>query len=177
VTLNLDRQAPVLTPTVTPAPNEAGWHATDPTIRFECTDALSGVASCPDPITVTDEGSAVDYTASAEDLAGDSAQATVTINLDKTPPQLGFTAPGHGGAVTQDPPPVTLSVSDNLALSLNGQPVAAECSLTDGTAQCQLPAPIPGTQATLQAQVSDLGRSGQPCFGSPRKREPERARL
>ncbi len=87
--INIDKTPPTITGTRTPAPNAQGWNNTDVTVTFTCADALSGVDSCgPTPQVVTTEGRAQARTATAVDLAGNSASATVSgINIDKTPPE------------------------------------------------------------------------------------------
>ena len=51
VTLNIDKTPPTLTSASDPAPNINGWNNTDVTVSFECLDATSGIAICPDPTT------------------------------------------------------------------------------------------------------------------------------
>ena len=55
-TINIDRTQPTIAATITPASTVGGWHSADVTVTFTCGDALSGVASCPAPVTVTAEG-------------------------------------------------------------------------------------------------------------------------
>ncbi|HET6404118.1 MAG TPA: HYR domain-containing protein [Candidatus Thermoplasmatota archaeon] len=87
--INIDRTAPVLSGTRSPAPNAAGWNNADVTVSFACTDALSGVASVTGPQVVSTEGTAQSRSGSCVDLAGNSASATVSgINLDKTAPSV-----------------------------------------------------------------------------------------
>ncbi len=88
VTINLDRTAPTITPTVAPPANSEGWHNTDPTVSFTCTDALSGIAQCPAPQVISDSGSGRTVAGTATDLAGNTATATATVNLDKASPTI-----------------------------------------------------------------------------------------
>ncbi|HZY07492.1 MAG TPA: hypothetical protein VFE69_07095, partial [Ilumatobacteraceae bacterium] len=70
------------------APNTLGWYADDVTIAFACTDALSGVDTCPGAIGLG-EGSNQTAQGTSADAAGNLANATVNnINIDKTVPQL-----------------------------------------------------------------------------------------
>lgn len=87
-TVNIDKTVPVITASVSPSPNSAGWHNTDVTVTFACSDALSGIASCPAPITVTTEGAGQTIIGTAVDKAGNSADSTLTLNIDKTPPSI-----------------------------------------------------------------------------------------
>lgn len=81
-----DATPPVITASVTPPPNAAGWNSSDVTVTFSCSDALSGVANCPAPVTVTTEGADQKVSGTAYDKAGNSATASVVLNIDKTPP-------------------------------------------------------------------------------------------
>jgi len=88
VTLNIDKTPPTLSPTVTPQPNLAGWHKSDATVSFTCTDATSGIAVCPSPVTVNAEGANQIISGTATDLAGNSATASLTVSLDKSAPTI-----------------------------------------------------------------------------------------
>ncbi len=83
-----DNDLPTITPTVAPAPNANGWHKSDVTITYACSDATSGIASCPTPVTVTTEGANQVISGTATDRAGNSATASVTLNIDKTAPTI-----------------------------------------------------------------------------------------
>jgi hypothetical protein len=93
VTVKRDATPPQITASRTPEPNTAGWNNTDVTVSFTCDDATSGVASCADAQTLTDEGAGQSVTGMAADQAGNTASLTVEdINIDKTSPQLACTA-------------------------------------------------------------------------------------
>jgi len=49
VTINLDETAPNITPSQTPAADSFGWNNTGVTVNFACSDATSGVKTCPAP--------------------------------------------------------------------------------------------------------------------------------
>jgi hypothetical protein len=162
-TLNIDKTAPTIAASVTPAANGNGWHRVDPTVSFACEDGLSGLLSCPEPITVSHEGADQPVEGTAIDNAGNTAVAAVTIRLDKTPPSAAFSYPAEGAVVTDNPPAVELALADNLAvdptsirIAVNGTPVAADCTVEATSARCTLPGTIPGTGASLQAEIADL---------------------
>lgn len=81
--------APTIAASIAPAANGFGWHNTPVTVTFTCTNAVS----CPGPVTVSTEGAAQVVTRTAANAAGATASASVTLNLDFTPPVLGVTAP------------------------------------------------------------------------------------
>jgi hypothetical protein len=90
-TLNVDTTPPVISAHVDPPPNVAGWNRADVTVSFECDDATSGIASCPGPVSIDSEGADQVVEGAATDLAGHTSSTSVTVNLDKTPPDLTIT--------------------------------------------------------------------------------------
>jgi streptogramin lyase len=92
VVLNIDKAAPAITASVDPAPNANGWNATAVTVRFTCTDLLSGDVACPAPVIVSTEGANQIVSGTVEDKAGNKAVATVSVNVDKSLPTITATA-------------------------------------------------------------------------------------
>ncbi len=90
--IGVDNDPPTVTASVNPLPNAAGWNNADVTVTFTCSDTVSGVAGCPGPVTVASEGAGQIITGTASDEAGNTKTVTVTINLDKTPPVISFSA-------------------------------------------------------------------------------------
>ncbi len=108
--INIDRSAPVITPSRVPAANAAGWNNAAVTVSYECSDTLSGVESCSTPETLSSEGAAQSATGTATDQADNSASATLGgISIDFGLPTItGSAAPApnvHGWNNT----PVTVS--------------------------------------------------------------------
>ncbi len=88
VTIKLDKTAPTITGSRSPAANAAGWNNSDVTVSFITGDALSGVATNPGS-KVLGEGANQSHSGTVTDVAGNSASATVSgINIDKTAPTL-----------------------------------------------------------------------------------------
>jgi hypothetical protein len=89
VTVKLDKTKPTITGavakgTVTPS----GWYSGPVTVTFTCGDALSGVATCPDPVVLSANGTNT-ATGTATDKAGNTATATVPdIRIDQEKPTL-----------------------------------------------------------------------------------------
>lgn len=90
--VNIDKTDPTITATVAPPPNEYGWNNTDVTVTFTCTDTLSGIEVCPEPITVSSEGADQVITGTAYDKAGNAADIRVALNIDKTTPAVSLSA-------------------------------------------------------------------------------------
>jgi hypothetical protein len=51
------------------------------TVRFTCTDALSGIATCPDPVVLATNGADQAVTRTATDMAGNTTTVTGTSNV------------------------------------------------------------------------------------------------
>jgi RHS repeat-associated protein len=94
--VSIDKTPPSITVSQNPPPNAAGWNNTDVTVAFSCGDALSGVASCSAPVTVTAEVAGQVLTGMATDRAGNVGTASTHVSIDKTPPTVTLTAPLDG---------------------------------------------------------------------------------
>src|SRR5439155_8664697 len=84
IVLNIDTSAPTIIATALPPPNAAGWNDTNVTVNFTCADGVSSIAVCPAPITVPTEGRGQAIAGTAVDKAGNTASASITLNIDKT---------------------------------------------------------------------------------------------
>lgn len=92
ITVKIDKTPPVIAVSVSPEANSAGWHNSDVTVTFTATDKLSGVKSVTQPVTVAAEGANQTVIGEALDIADNKSTASVTLNIDKTPPKLSITA-------------------------------------------------------------------------------------
>ncbi len=101
-----------ITAQVWPKPNAAGWNKTDVSVSFYC----SGAVSCPEPVTVTQEGVGHIVSGTAVNAAGTEATTTVTLRIDKTPPTVSNMVPASG-TIYDDTwsVPVSATVSDALS--------------------------------------------------------------
>ena len=119
--INIDKTAPVVTVTRSPAPDATGWNDTDVTATWTASDALSGIdGSSSATHLFNQDGAGQSATRSFSDRAGNSASATISnINIDKTP------AP-------PPPPPVltpVCSVTPNEIWPANNKPVRVSVSV------------------------------------------------
>src|SRR6266699_2657998 len=111
----IDNTPPTITAFVSRPANAAGWYNADVVVSFTCSDLTSGIANCPAPVTVSTEGANQTITGTAVDGAGNTASASVAINMDKTPPTLVVTSPLDGATVADPSLSITGSVSDSLS--------------------------------------------------------------
>jgi hypothetical protein len=117
-------------------PNGSGRYNGNVTAHSTCSDALSGVASCPADQVLSTEGSAVNSTAaSAAEVAGNTAPSSVvTVKIDKTAPVVTGGTPTGVGSFTatcsgttdnagNTTPPVSATYTVNYTLSAFMAPV------------------------------------------------------
>jgi hypothetical protein len=131
-----DVTPPTITAIASAAPNANGWYRANVRVRFVCADTGgSGVASCPAAQTIATEGEGQVVTGTARDRAGNTASASLTLNIDKTAPVVTAarapeaTANGWVGA----PVTVTFSATDALSGVLPDSTTAAITYTTDRT--------------------------------------------
>jgi len=117
VTVSVDKTLPTITAAVTPTPNANGWNNSDVIVTFACNDSLSGMASCPPVRTASTDGENQSILGTATDKAGNTATASVTVNLDKTPPSLAITSPVSGSTVSSSTGTIRVNGSEGDALS------------------------------------------------------------
>jgi Glucodextranase, domain B/Bacterial Ig-like domain (group 2) len=86
------------------------------TVTFTCTAGTYPIASCPSPQTVSSEGLGRIVSGTVTDTAGDTATASVTINLDKTIPALTVSSPAEQTVESS----FTVTVSGTLTDALSG---------------------------------------------------------
>lgn len=95
-----DETPPVIVPTITPAPNAAGWNNTDVTVSWSVTDdesSITAMSGC-DETLLSDEtdGTVLTCTATSE---GGTASESVVVKIDKTKPVItGTQSPSANGA-------------------------------------------------------------------------------
>ncbi|HZT78198.1 MAG TPA: hypothetical protein VFA27_16200 [Vicinamibacterales bacterium] len=112
-----DTTPPAIVASATPVANANGWNRTNVTVRFTCTAAGSKIAFCPPSVVVSTEGANQIVSGTVRDKAGRTATATVTLNIDKTPPVVvGTRSPSAPpGGWSSMPVTVTFDASDALS--------------------------------------------------------------
>lgn len=85
-----DMTPPVITPTVSPPPNTAGWNDTNVTVSWEVQDPETGVTSssgCATTLLSADTAGTT-LTCVATNGAGLSNSVSIVVKIDKTPPSI-----------------------------------------------------------------------------------------
>jgi len=142
--IGVDNDPPVISASLTPLPNPTGWNNSNVTISFSCFDQTSGVPFCPPLVFVSTEGANQVISGTAKDKAGNTATASVTVNLDKTPPNI---------FATIDPPP------DAAGWNYSSVTVNFSCSdAMSGVASCSSPAALAmeGAGQVVTGTVTDI---------------------
>lgn len=140
--IGIDNDPPTITASASPPPNAAGWNNTPVAMNFTCSDATSGIATCPGPVAVTAEAANQVITGTAADRAGNTASTSVTLNIDRTSPAVAITSPIQGAIVRGTTVRVTGTVIETnslTSLTVNGSPVtltgssfSADLSVAEG---------------------------------------------
>ena len=88
--LLVDLSAPTITLDHTGSANTAGWFNAPVQFTFTCADAISGVASCPAAVTLS-EGANQSVSGTVTDNAGRTASTSVSnVNIDTTKPLVTY---------------------------------------------------------------------------------------
>src|SRR5882762_3015656 len=156
VTVNIDKNNPTITASISPAPNANGINTSTPvTISFTCADPLSGIAVCPNPITVTTTGMNQVFGGTAADKAGNAATANVTLNIQTVAPT---------------PPSITVSISPAPnAKGWNNSNVTVSFACAAGTnplATCPPPVAVStegANQSICGKAIDNAGLSATAC--------------
>jgi hypothetical protein len=99
VKVKLDKTAPSISGAIiSDQLGSGGWYVGPVKVHFTCSDTLSGVAVCPDDVTLTENGTDQSVTRHAVDFAGNTASATVNgIDIDHGKPTITSVTPQAGG--------------------------------------------------------------------------------
>ena len=142
VIVNIDKTAPQIAAVPNIAPNSNGWNSTDVVVRFEASDALSGIAvSSPDEIVAT-EGAGRSVSGTATDKADNTATASLVLNIDKTPPAIALAnrTPANGAGWNNTDVTLTWNCSDALSGPVVNQlshSLSGEGATQNATGHCE----------------------------------------
>ena len=90
--INIGLTPPTIVASVSPAPNKAGWNNQPATVTFACSDAVSDIAQCPNPVVVSSAGANQVISGTAVNNAGYTATTSATISLELSGPTIMATA-------------------------------------------------------------------------------------
>lgn len=108
---------PKINVVVTPQANINGWHNTDVTIDYVCTQGTAKVVNCPSSQIISAEGKDQKFVAKVIDDYDLSAEAVTVLNIDKTPPVIQSSQSPKANIAGWNNSDVTLSYSCEDALS------------------------------------------------------------
>jgi hypothetical protein len=114
-----DNTGPVVSGSLSPAPNAAGWNKSNVQVAWSATDAGSGVASGPTPTSDSQNASTagITKTATATDRVGNVGTGSTTVKLDKDAPTITATRSPAANADGWNNGDVTVSLRCADALS------------------------------------------------------------
>lgn len=138
VNVNIDKTPPAVAPAVSPEPNQNGWNNTNVTVSFGATDNLSGVASVAPPLGISSEGAGQLVDGAATDFAGNSTQASVNVNLDKSSPIVSINTPNPGAILRTVDTEVSGTVSEALSGVAGGTCNGSAASVSSSAFSCQV---------------------------------------
>jgi len=123
-----DTIPPTITPSLSPKPNTNGWNNTAVVVSFSCTDNGSGVAQCPTPQTINQQGKTITVTGTGKDSAGNVGTATVILKIDLTAPKLTISQPVNPFLTNQTSVTIQGKATDSLSglakVTCNGTAIA-----------------------------------------------------
>lgn len=140
---------------VTPRPNAAGWNNTDVTVSFVC--AGPGTVTCPEPVEITREGEQ-EITRSATHGTDPAKSVTVTVRVDKTPPQVVIVSPAPNVLVQPGPIELSGTLSDTLSGVLGGTCDGSSVGFDQIVFACPISVPA-GGHTVVVAAVDVAGNS------------------
>ena len=158
-----DNTAPSVTPVITGTAGSNGWYTSDVTVSWEFTDSESGIYMGCSPVILTDETTGTLVSCVATNLAGLSAQATVTVMIDKTGPSanLGVLSgtPGSNGWYTSDIVAQTSGIDSisSPATCTADQTINMESSSITVNGSCTNQAGITADAAPLTLKIDKTG--------------------
>jgi alpha-tubulin suppressor-like RCC1 family protein len=132
----VDAVPPTVVISVAPQPFN-GWNNTPVDISFVCADDVA-VASCPDAVTIAEDGANQRVTRQVIDTSGNQISADVILNIDRTGPAI-VLASDLPGDVDVSTLRIDATVADQVSgvasASCNGVPAA----LAAGAVRCTIP--------------------------------------
>jgi hypothetical protein len=162
--VNVDETAPSIVASAAPGANSSGWNNSDVTVSFSCSDAMSGVASCPADTVVSTEGANQSVSGSVFDNAGNQASTSLSVSLDKTAPTVSVAGVVDGGTYDVGTYTASCSTTDSLsgvatpaALSTTGGPTGSVTVTCSGAVDVASNAQAGSVSATFTVNSTTQG--------------------
>jgi hypothetical protein len=152
VTLNIDQTAPVVSAAISPLPDAAHVNVATATVNFTCSDALSGVAFCPPPVTVSTTGVQV-VSGTARDKAGNTSTASIPVRVESAPLTVTATASPAPNQAGWNTTPVTVTFQCSGGVPPIQCPAAQIISAEGSQTITGAALDAAGTSATASVQV------------------------
>ncbi|KRE97417.1 hypothetical protein ASG76_01455 [Nocardioides sp. Soil774] len=116
-TIKLDKTKPAISGAVASGTlGSNGWYVTPVKVHFTCTDALSGLASCQDDVTLSNNGAAQAVTGSAKDIADNVGSGSVSgISIDNENPTITKVNVANGFYTLGAVPTATCDATDSFS--------------------------------------------------------------
>jgi hypothetical protein len=168
--INIDKDPPTVSHSLSPAANANGWNRGNVKVIFSCKDDLSGVASCPAEQGVTSEGQGQPVGGTALDNAGNSASDSLKVNIDWTKPAISGapTSKPNAGGWYQAPVTVHFTCSDQGTVQSGIDTCGPDVKLTaEGANQSATGSAvdIAGNSASATVSGIDIDGSGPTITG------------
>jgi Glucodextranase, domain B/Beta-propeller repeat len=145
--------SPGITASVSAQPNASEWYNAPVSITFTCIPGAAPIQTCPLPVSVNVDGENQTFSGTTFDTAGNSATASLTVNLDTTSPYVNITSPTSGTFVASSPLNTTGTVTDSLSgiasVTCNG----VSATIAVSAYSCRVP--LIGGSNTIQVTATD----------------------
>jgi hypothetical protein len=117
VTVRLDKTKPSISGSIASGTvGKNGWYVSPVKIHFTCSDALSGLASCQDDVTLSNNGASQSASGSAKDVADNVGTTSVTgINIDNENPTITGVNVANGFYTLGAAPGATCTAADSFS--------------------------------------------------------------
>ncbi|HXX99920.1 MAG TPA: IPT/TIG domain-containing protein [Candidatus Limnocylindrales bacterium] len=147
---------PSITATVTPPPNANGWNVPAVLVIFTCRAGGFPVANCSPPQTVSSEGPNQTVVGTVTDTSGGIATATVSLNIEQTPPTLIVVSPSDQSIFTSALATITGTVTNSLTPLVGVACNGATASFSGGTFSCNISL-VPGVNLVMVTATDAAG--------------------
>ncbi|BFM10180.1 hypothetical protein R50072_03330 [Simiduia litorea] len=162
LTVQLDSTPPNIIAQPSIAASPTAWFGQPVTFQFTCSDEVSGISMCPEPIAFTEPGRKQSASAVVTDVAGNASNLDIQVNLDFDSPQIAFLSHSNNQLVSNLRPVIRLAVTDQIGIdpasvSLKWGMAQASCQPSGAEFHCQFSSAFTSAAVIeLQASAKDF---------------------